>query len=242
MLKDVEQASLQRLLELQAEDSAIQRLEHKRATLPEAQRLAELNEQLSELDADLAIARKQQEDAAREQDKIEGEIGLLDQKIEREENRLFGGAVSNPKELGALQSEIAMLKRKRGEMEDALLEVMVTRDQADGTAASLEEERVRTAQQTEELSVTVAGLTGDIESELKQHNATRDEVTKDIPEGLLNLYESIRQQKHGVGAAALRAGTCEGCHTKVPAVEIEEMKSSGGLHRCENCRRILVVV
>ena len=94
-------------------------LQDRRASLPEAQRLGEVNERLAELTADLEIATKQHDEIAREQDKIEGEIGLADQKIAREEQRLFGGAVSNPKELGACRPRSQMLKRKRAELEDA---------------------------------------------------------------------------------------------------------------------------
>jgi predicted nucleic acid-binding Zn-ribbon protein len=58
----------------------------------------------------------------------------------------------------------------------------------------------------------------------------------------LSLYDTIREQKHGIGAAALEQGTCQGCHTKLPQKEIERMRAEGGLQRCDNCRRILVIV
>ena len=89
-------AALRRLLDLQAEDTAIKRLEERRASLPEARRLAEIDAALAELDADLAIARKQHDEVAREVARLEGESGLLDQKIAREEQRMFSGGVSNP--------------------------------------------------------------------------------------------------------------------------------------------------
>jgi predicted nucleic acid-binding Zn-ribbon protein len=57
----------------------------------------------------------------------------------------------------------------------------------------------------------------------------------------LSLYDSIRASKNGVGAAALVGGTCQGCHTQLPAREVERMRAEGGLQRCDNCRRILVV-
>src|SRR3712207_6168717 len=76
-------AVLRRLLELQTEDTAIKRLEERRASLPEAKRLDEVNAALAELDAALAIARKQLDEVAREVARLEGEGGLLDQKIAR---------------------------------------------------------------------------------------------------------------------------------------------------------------
>jgi uncharacterized protein len=242
MVMDVDHGSLVRLLDLQAEDSAIKRLHERRNALPEARRVAELGDQLAELEADLEIATKQLEEISREQSRLEGEIELADQKIAREEQRLFSGSVSNPKELGALQAEVAMLKRKKGEIEDSLLEVMVQKDQAAETLARLQSERAAAASESEQLTATVAELTGGIDAELETHGAKRTEVASALPEDLLRLYDQLRGSKAGVGAAALEAGTCQGCHTKLPAKEIERIRAEGGLQRCDNCRRILVIL
>ncbi|MEA2453674.1 MAG: uncharacterized protein QOG04_2384 [Actinomycetota bacterium] len=239
---DVDAPTLHQLLDLQTEDTAIKRLEDRRANLPEAVRLAEVNENLAELNADLEIAQKQHDEVAREQDKLEGEIGIAEEKITREEQRLFGGAVSNPKELGALQAEVAMLKRKKSELEDQLLEVMVQKEDASATLDRLRGEQAAASSETEKLGATVANLTTEIDEQLKLHAAKRDEAAAPLPKELFDLYEKLRATKNGVGAAALEAGTCQGCHTQVPRQEVERIKSEGGLQRCENCRRILVVV
>lgn len=240
---DSEQArqALPRLLDLQAEDTSIQRLNERRAALPEAQRLTDLRDQLAELEADGEIARKQHEEIARECSRFEGEIELLETKLAREEQRMFSGAVSNPKELSALQAEVEMLKNKRSGLEDQLLEAMESRDTAATTVSKLENERSETAGIVEELSATVEQLTGDIDSELASHTAQRESLAAEIPQDLVALYEKLRAEKHGVGAAALEGGVCLGCHTKLPAVEVERVRSEGGLQRCDNCRRILIV-
>ena len=237
----VDATALRQLLDLQSEDIAIKRLEERKASLPEAQRLSEVNDQLGELNADLEIAQKQNDEVAREQDKLEGEIGIIDAKIAREEQRLFGGAVSNPKELGALQAEVAMLKRKRAEAEDSLLEVMVQREDATATLERLRGERDEATRQAKELTATVERSTTEIDMQLEAHGAKRQAAAAPLPADLLELYEKLRATKNGVGAAALEAGTCQGCHTQLPNKEVERIKSEGGLQRCENCRRILVV-
>lgn len=234
-------AALQRLLDLQAEDTAIKRLEERRASLPEAQRLDEVNAALAELDADLDIARKQHDEVVREVARLEGESGLLDQKIAREEQRMFSGAVSNPKELSALQAEVESLKRKKTTLEDELLEAMLGREQAASTMEGLAKEREETAAEAAQLGATVGDLTAEIAAELQKHGAARDDFAAGVPADLLKLYEQIRASKGGVGAAALEAGTCLGCHTKLPQRELERMRAEGGLQRCDNCRRILVI-
>ena len=234
-------AALRRLLELQSEDTAIKRLEERRASLPEAQRLAEVNAALAELDADLAIARKQHEEVSREVARLEGESGLLDQKISREEQRMFSGGVSNPKELSALQAEVESLKRKKSGLEDELLEAMLGREQATSTIDGLTKERDEAATEAADLNSVVESLTGEIGGELEAHTTARTEISGEIPADLLKLYETLRAQKGGVGVAGLEGGSCLGCHTKLPQRELERMRAEGGLQRCDNCRRILVI-
>jgi uncharacterized protein len=238
---EVEPAVLQRLLDVQAEDTSIKRLEDRRASLPEARRLAEVNENLAELEADLQIANRKNADATRDQERLEGEIELLDQKVAREERRMYSGNVANPKELSSLQAEVESLKRKKSSMEDELLDVMERKEQIGETVQSLGAEREEAARESAELTAKVEGLTGEIDSELKVHQSERVEVASTIPDDLLALYDKLRGTKNGVGAAALEDGTCQGCHTKLPAKEVERVKTEGGLQRCDNCRRILVV-
>jgi predicted nucleic acid-binding Zn-ribbon protein len=241
MASDYDQANLNRLLDLQAEDTAILRLEERRASLPEAQRLAEVKDRLAELEADLQIAQKQRDEIAREHNRLEGEIGLIAQKIEREEKRLFSGGVSNPKELSSLQAEVASLRKKQSGEEDGLLEVMEQGEQAQATMTRLEKERAETAAEADTLDRTVNDLTRDIDAQLEDHKKTRAALAPEIPEALSKLYETTRAQKGGIGAVALVGGTCEGCHTSLPSLEVNRIKKEGGLNRCENCRRILVV-
>jgi predicted nucleic acid-binding Zn-ribbon protein len=236
----VQVPALARLLDLQEQDSAIKLLRHRRETLPEAQRLRELTEQLAELGADIEIARKQCDEVLTQQRRIEGDISLLEDKIRKEEQRLFSGSVANPRELSSLQAEVEMNRRKHAQLEDDLLEVMVRRDQFDETLRRLESEHEGNSRSAAELGQITRTLTGDIDADLARHEQERARIAADIPGDLFDLYEGIRAQRNGVGAAALRDGTCQGCHTKLPAVEVERMKREGGLQRCDNCRRILV--
>ncbi|HYY43943.1 MAG TPA: C4-type zinc ribbon domain-containing protein [Actinomycetota bacterium] len=234
--------TLRRLLDLQAEDTAIKRLEDRRASLPEAQRLSEVKESLTELESDLEIAARQDADASREQTRLEQEVDLLDKKIEREQGRLFSGGVSNPKELSSLQSEIEMLKRQRSALEDRLLEVMEKKEQTAATLSSLQEEHSRVSAEAAEIDEQVSLLLQEIDAGLAGHGERRRELAQSLPEDLLKLYDQLRHTKGGVGAAALSGGACQGCHTQLPHREVERLRAEGGLQRCENCRRILVVL
>ncbi|MGH2755279.1 MAG: zinc ribbon domain-containing protein [Actinomycetota bacterium] len=240
-MPDVEQSALLRLLDLQSEDSAVKRLTEQRASLPEAARLQEVQDHLAELESDLEIAKKQDEEIGREQHRLEGEIELVDQKIAKEEQRLFSGGVSNPKELGNLQAEVASLKKRKSDLEDQDLEVMEQRESSSATLAKLTNERDDLSKEEAELGAKVSELNAEIDTNLQAHSATRDEIAAEIDADLLALYDKIRAAKSGVGAAALEAGTCQGCHTKLAQADYERIRAEGGLQRCDHCRRILVI-
>lgn len=241
MVTNATATDLQRLLDLQAEDSAIKRLEERRSSLPEAARLKEMKAQLDELTSDVALAEARSKEIHRDFDRLEGEIEIGDGKIAKEEQRLFSGAVSNPKELGALQAEVEMLKRKKSDLEDRLLEVMEQREQAMSTLERLRSEQTETSSESDRLAKEVETITHDIDAQLASHNAKRAEISAEIPDDILKLYDDTRASKGGIGAAALEGGTCQGCHTQLANKEIERLKTEGGLQRCDNCRRILVV-
>ncbi|HEU4488534.1 MAG TPA: hypothetical protein VFS38_04545, partial [Actinomycetota bacterium] len=134
-------AALERLLQLQSEDSALDRGSRRLAQLPEKTNLDKLEAELNELSSDHAVAERNRDEVGRAQDRLESEISSLEQKLQREQERLYSGQVSNPRELAGLQAEVEMLIRRRGALEDELLEVMVARDAAASTLQSLSSER-----------------------------------------------------------------------------------------------------
>jgi len=66
-------------------------------------------------------------------------------------------------------------------------------------------------------------------------------VVTDVPADVLTLYDKLRAQ-HGVGAAMLRRGSCEGCHLTLHTVDLNQIRATPAdeVVRCEECRRILV--
>ena len=72
--------------------------------------------------------------------------------------------------------------------------------------------------------------------------ARRAEIAAGVPEPLLGLYERIRVQTGGTGAAALHARRCEGCRIELYGTELSAARNADPhtVIRCENCGRILV--
>jgi predicted nucleic acid-binding Zn-ribbon protein len=115
------------LLQLQAHDSAIDRLEHRRGSLPEDARLAKLTDALAAVDQLTAERQGSLATLQRNQARLEHEIDMVTTKANNEEARAAFGKVTSPKELTAIQ-ELTSLKRRQGTLEDELLELMEQRE------------------------------------------------------------------------------------------------------------------
>ena len=82
----------------------------------------------------------------------------------------------------------------------------------------------------------------EIEEELAKVKSERDPAAADIPAELLALYDRLRENKGGVGAAALRARQCGGCRLSLDNAELAVIRKapSDEVIRCEECQRILI--
>ncbi len=81
-----------------------------------------------------------------------------------------------------------------------------------------------------------------LDAEAQQVGGPRSEVSAEVGEDLVALYEKIRSTAGGTGAAALRQRRCGGCQLDVNPVDLQRMRSADEdeVIRCEECRRILV--
>jgi uncharacterized protein len=231
------------LLQLQAHDSAIDRLDHRRGSLPEDARLAELADALAAVDQLTAERDGTLATVQRDQSRLEHEVDTVTTKARNEDARAVSGKVTSPKELTAIQEEVAGLKRRQATLEDELLELMEQRETLEAELTELATRRdAFTADQAEVTKARDAAL-AEIDRELDGERTARDQVVPEVGEQLRALYDQIRSRQGGIGAAALVGNTCQGCRVSISPVELAAIRKlpPEEVKRCENCRRILVV-
>jgi predicted nucleic acid-binding Zn-ribbon protein len=235
-------ADQQRLLDVQALDTRIDQLAHRRSTLPEHAALAELETRLSVLRDQLVEVETEQSDLGRELGKAEGDVDQVRERAERDQKRLDAGQVSSPKELESLQHEIATLAKRQGDLEEIVLDVMERLESAQSRHAELTAQREEATRQATELTAARDTTTSAIDTEVEQLTAQRATQVGSLDEALVTLYEKIRAQQGGIGAAELKARRCGGCRLELNNVEIGRLRGADAeeVLRCEECRRILV--
>ncbi|MDQ3454919.1 MAG: C4-type zinc ribbon domain-containing protein [Actinomycetota bacterium] len=230
------------LLDLQTVDTVVAQRTHRRRTLPELAIIEAATARLAALGDDVIRAQTAIGDLDREQKRLEADVEQVRSRSARDETRLTSGQFSNPKELQSLQQEVQSLARRQGDLEEQVLEVMEQRETADAgladvrrTAAEVETE-LAGAQQRRDAAFA------EIDAELTQRQAERAVMLGGLPADLIALYERIRAQLGGTGAAMLRHRRCEGCRMELASTDLSKARTTAAeeVLRCEDCGRILV--
>ncbi|MER5991751.1 MULTISPECIES: zinc ribbon domain-containing protein [Streptomyces] len=231
-----------RLLDVQNLDVRLQQLAHKRKSLPEHAEIESLTKDHTQLRDLLVAAQTEESDCAREQTKAEQDVDQVRQRAARDQKRLDSGAVSSPKDLENLQHEIVSLARRQGDLEDIVLEIMERRESAQGRVAELTDRVASVQAKIDDAVARRDAALGEIDGETASVTREREVVAGSVPADLLKLYEKLREQQGGVGAAKLYARTCQGCRQELAITELNEIRQAAPdtVVRCENCRRILV--
>lgn len=229
------------ILDIQRMDFAVATLGNKLAALPEIAELLSTTQRMAVV-RDLAIAAETQiSDIKRELLRSEADVEQVSTRLERDEKRLADGSAS-AKELEKLQHEVQTLSARRSELEEVELEIMLRIDSIKERLQELRAEETILNSASVEISGRKVAASHAIELEMASLIQERKEIAATVDGALLELYEKIRSNNNGTGAAAMREGRCDGCHLAINSVEISRIKTLAfdEVVRCEECRCILV--
>lgn len=231
-----------RLLDLQAVDSRLDQIAHRRRTLPEAAAAQELEGRIAALRARVVGGETEVADLTRAQLKADADVDQVRTRAARDNELLLSGRLTHSKEIENLQHEIESLARRQADLEDVELEVM---ERLEDATSSLERLREETSGAGEERERTVAARDeayAGLDGERTTAAAERARLAGGIPQDLLALYEKLRADHNGVGAAPLHRARCEGCRTELATADLARIRAAAptAVLRCEECRRILV--
>jgi uncharacterized protein len=228
------------LLDLQAIDTSLAQLAHRRANLAEVAELDRLAREVSALEDQRVRAQVEVDDLDRDIARLEKDIDQVRVRADRDRARLDLGT-GPARELEALQHELATLARRQSELEDAELELMERRENAQASLDRVETQlgsvRARRGEVEAQYAATLASLDRDREGRA----GLRAPLVAELPADLVALYEKIREST-GMGAALLRAGRCEGCRLELSGSERARVRlaAADDVVRCDECGRILV--
>jgi predicted nucleic acid-binding Zn-ribbon protein len=216
-------------LEIESKEQA---LVQSQARLGESRELLAAREERLKAGQRLEALEKKQHDAEWEIEDIAGKL----QKIEQ---ALYSGSITNPKELASLQHEADGFKNRRCDLEESTLEIMeqveMAVDNLENLSREIEEVEAKWRQEQQQLSA-------DIEQLINSLSALKDErqaALAAIDTEALGVYNRLRQQK-GLAVARVEQGTCRGCRISLSTAELQRVKGER-LVMCGSCGRILFI-
>jgi len=230
-----------RLLDVQALDTRAAQIAHRRRTLPALARIAELEVRLADVDASRIASRTALSDLRREVTKADADVEQVRSRAARDQGRLDAGT-GTAKDLQAITSELTALTRRQSELEEVELEVMERLEAHESVLAELNSAAaVIEAQQAEAVAERDAALAV-LDEELAALDIDRVAKADGLDAGLLKLYDRLREQSGGLGAAALRGRRCEGCRLELNPTDVAAIRKAPPeqVVLCEECGRILV--
>jgi predicted nucleic acid-binding Zn-ribbon protein len=213
-------------------DDGKRRLEEVEAGLGESEELRQARRALQKAEDELNRWRTTLRD-------LELEAKSLTTKITSVEKRLYGGRLTNPKELANLQNEVSYLKRRRGELEDRQLEAMVEVEEHE---AEVDGEKTTLAQVKAEWTQTQKQLIeerSELEERLAHLKKERGKLERTTGAEDLALYGELRSQKGGRAVALLKGDVCQACRVTLPTSNVQQARSGDSLSFCSSCQRIL---
>jgi predicted nucleic acid-binding Zn-ribbon protein len=237
---NVDPAVQRRLLDLAEVDAELNRITHRRRTLPELAEITEGEAQLRVKQDALVAQQTTLDDLNRDAKRQEDEIDGVRAREDRDRNLLNGGSVA-ARQVTDLQHELETLARRQSALEDDLLELMERREAVELDVARAGAEVDQAKARLAELGQRRDTALEELETAEARRTADRATLVGQFPAELISLYEEIRAQK-GTAAALLRARRCGACRLELDRTAMGRIKAAAAdeVVRCEECGAILI--
>ncbi len=210
-----------------------------RATLDRLESELEQSEELLSAGRKLAEAEESLRKSRAEVRRLELDLQGISSKITSTGAALYGGEVTNPKELASLQQEMEYLQRRQSEIEDSVLEMMAEAEERE-SRLGLDREHVQSVEQewgAQEKELRQQAK--ELRSRLASLQEARRQTLGGVSVGDLAVYEGLRRRKGGQAVALLEGGICQGCRVALPTSLVQKVRRGEDLILCGSCQRIL---
>ncbi len=214
-------------------------IDEKRETLSHVESGLDQDDELLSAQRRLAKAEEALRKSRSELRRFELDLQEISSKIASTQEMLYGGEITNPKELASLEQEIEYLKRRQSEVEDTTLETMAQVEENESRFRTGEQHFQRMEQEWQATQEDLHQQAEELRSRLESLKAQKDEAILVVPEEDVAVYEDLRRLRGGQAVALLEGGICLGCRVALPTSLVQKVRRGQDLVYCGSCQRIL---
>ncbi|MCH8229536.1 MAG: hypothetical protein IIA53_04330 [Chloroflexi bacterium] len=171
--------------------------------------------------------------------RLESELAMLKGKVAELETRLYGGAITNVRELTAIETEHSAARRNLAQVEESIAPAEIAaehaRQQFEGLTQQLTEKEGLWKARNMELRQEKVRVGTEYNKMLELRNAEASE----IPEDDLARYTRLFRSNRGVAVVRVERGVCQGCAVRLPVGELTRLRNANGPIPC-SCGRALI--
>ncbi len=171
---------------------------------------------------------------------LEFDIQSTVEKSKGTEELLYSGRVKNPKEMREMQQEIDSLKKRRGDLEDRLLEVMMTVEEAEGELQNNQSNLITSQSAWANQNQALLDEQAKLQTQLTAEQERRKTALPNVKPESLKIYDTLKGKKANHPIALMQDRSCAACGIEQTLAIVTEAKRGETLVYCLNCERILV--
>lgn len=199
------------------------------------------------LESDPAVVERQETltSARGRQDEVAGRLRELDKvredhrsRLRTREKELMSGRIRNPTELMQMSDEVAHMRARFAEEEEAELRIMEDAEAADEAVRSASKELEEATRSSAEEEPALRAQLGEWNTELTEVVGEKEAVWAEVPPRDQAVFSRIRVRPP---IARVSGTQCTACHVTVTSSGMQILRKGDALVQCENCGRILVV-
>ena len=230
-------AQLKVLLELQAIDSQIYKLNEEKNNLP--REIDALKAVFEEKKIHLTELEKISLENQKTKKEAEMELTAKEEVAKKFQGQLF--SLKTNKEYNTMQQQIQDAKADASRVEDKILLIM---EKIDNSRKDMEDEKKKLSEEEKifnEQKKKVEIRLKEIEDKLAVMAAQRSALLPGIENKILSHYDRILHNREGLAIVEVKKGTCMGCNMFVPAQVENLIKMYDKINTCDVCNRILFI-
>jgi len=223
------------LLRLQEIDEEIDKLESEKAKVPVE--LRALEAELTKYRERFQAKSDALEELQKERRSKDRQLNVQQAQLEKYKSQRL--SVKTNKEYDALESEIAELAGANSAIEDEILELMISIDEADDEIEVARNELKAQEDTFKKKRDESLSEVKKLDRQVAEWNKKRDGFLGQIDSALMSRYDNWRKRRGSSLVAVIEGESCGGCHLKLPPQLINEVRKKKELHTCNSCGRIL---
>ena len=171
--------------------------------------------------------------------RLESDLAALKNQVGELETRLYGGAITNVRELTAIETEHSAARRNLAQVEESIAPAELAAEHARQRYEELTNELTEKESSWETRKIELGREKVKVGTEFNTMLDTRNAEAAHIPDEDLARYNRLFRSNRGIAVVRVDRGVCQGCSVRLPVGELTRLRNSDGPIPC-SCGRALL--